>query len=92
MNDLGETNTKDRNGLSNRLQIVLFVTTWLVVVFIGKEIFHGIKGELDFIVKNVGTFLVSTIATVLLIRTLSERLLRLIIFCMWLIILFIVIS
>ncbi len=54
--------TKDR-----RLRSFLFFSNWLFVVFLSKRLISPPAGGLDFVVKNIGTFLVAWVMTDLMI-------------------------
>ena len=41
---------------------------WLFVVFLSKKLVSPPAGDLDFVVKNIGTFLVASVMTALMIH------------------------
>jgi len=50
------------------LKILLFFANWLFVVFLSKKLISPPAGSLDFVVRNIGTFLVALVMTALIIH------------------------
>ena len=50
------------------LKSLLFFANWLFVVFLSKKLIAPPAGGLDFVVKNIGTFLVALVMTSLIIH------------------------
>jgi len=49
------------------VKILLFWANWLFVVFLSKRLISPPAGNLDFVVKNIGTFFVAAVMTALMI-------------------------
>lgn len=53
---------------SKAIKIILFWSNWLLVLFLGGR-FMGTPGDgVDFLLKNLGTFAIAIIATVVMLR------------------------
>jgi len=55
------------------LKILLFFANWLFVVFLSKKLISPPAGGLDFVLKNIGTFLVAFAMTSLMIHFFSRK-------------------
>jgi hypothetical protein len=55
------------------LKILLFFANWLFVVFLSKKLISPPAGGLDFVLKNIGTFLVAFTMTSLMIHFFSRK-------------------
>jgi hypothetical protein len=72
---------------SKAMKIVLFWSNWILVLFIGKRFFGSPRGELDFWLKNLGTFAVATIATAVMLHFLQGKVIKITIVAIWIVIL-----
>ena len=50
------------------LKSLLFLANWSFIVFLSKKFIAPPAGGLDFVVKNIGTFLVALVMTALIIH------------------------
>jgi hypothetical protein len=66
MNDV--TYEKKPGPKGKWVKILLFWANWLFVVFLSKRLISPPAGGLDFVVKNIGTFLVALVMTALIIH------------------------
>ena len=66
---MGDVTYKGKGEAKGRaLKTLLFFANWLFVVFLSKRLISPSAGGLDFVVKNVGTFLVAFVITALMIH------------------------
>jgi|MudIll2142460700_1097286.scaffolds.fasta_scaffold77145_3 glucan phosphoethanolaminetransferase (alkaline phosphatase superfamily) len=61
------------------VKILLFWANWLFVVFLSKTFISPPAGNLDFVVKSVGTFFVAVVMTALIIHFFSRKVIILLI-------------
>lgn len=66
MNDVTYKRKAEPKGKG--LKTLLFFANWLFVVFLSKRLISPPAGDLDFVVKNIGTFLVALIMTAFMIH------------------------
>ena len=71
MNDL--TEDKEAKRSNKGVKTFLFFANWLFVVFLSKRLISPPQGELDFLVKNIGAFLVATVMTGLMTHFFSRK-------------------
>jgi hypothetical protein len=64
----GVTYKKKVEPKGKGLKILLFWANWLFVVFLSKKLVSPPAGNLDFVVKNIGTFLVALVMTAVMIH------------------------
>jgi hypothetical protein len=64
------------------IKIVLFWSNWLFVVFLSKRV---ISGEIDFLVKNLGSFIFALIITAVTLRYFPARVLKISIIVVWIV-------
>jgi hypothetical protein len=57
-----------RDLKSKGLKGLLFLVNWLFFVFLSKKLISPPAGNLDFVVKNIGTFLVALVMTAVIIH------------------------
>jgi hypothetical protein len=70
---------------SRAIKIVLFWSNWLLVLFLGKR-FMGSPGDnVDFLLKNLGTFLIAIIGTAVMLRFLQGVILKVTIGAIWIV-------
>lgn len=67
------------------LKIVLFWTNFLFVVFLSKKILSYPKGNIDFLLKNLLSFICAIILTATMVNFLSQRDLKISIPIIWII-------
>jgi hypothetical protein len=61
------------------VKILLFWANWLFVVFLSKRLISLPAGNLDFVLKNIGTFFVAVAITALMILFSSRKVIILLI-------------
>ena len=66
MDDVTYKRTAEPKGKG--LKSLLFFANWLFVLFLSKKLISPPAGGLDFVVKNIGTFLVALVMTALIIH------------------------
>ena len=71
MDDVTYKRTAEPKGKG--LKSLLFFANWLFVVFLSKRLISPPAGGLDFVLKNLGTFLVALVMTGLMIHFFSRR-------------------
>jgi len=71
MNDL--TVEKEAKQSNKGVKTLLFFANWLFVVFLSKRFVSPPEGELDFLLKNIGTFLLASIMTVIMAHFSSRK-------------------
>jgi len=71
MDDVTDDRKSEPKG--KRLKSLLFLANWLFVVFLSKKVVSLPAGGLDFVVKNIGTFLVALVMTALVIHFSPRR-------------------
>lgn len=71
MNDL--TEEKEAKRSNKGVKTLLFFANWLFVVFLSKRLISPPQGDLDFLAKNIGAFLVATVMTGLMIHFSSKK-------------------
>lgn len=71
MNDV--TYKKKPEPKSKGLKNLLFFANWLFVVFLSKRFFPSPAGGLDFVVKNLGSFLVASVITAIMLHFSSRK-------------------
>ncbi len=68
---------------SKAVKIVLFWTNWLFVLFVSKR-FVGSPGDnVDFLLKNLGTFALAIICTAVMLRYLPGNIIKVTIAAIW---------
>lgn len=65
------------------IKIILFLSVFLFVVFISKKIIESPKGNIDFLIKNLISFICAIIITGIILQYLNKKYVRLIIPLMW---------
>ncbi len=55
------------------LKSLLFFANWLFFVLLSKKFISSPAGAMDFVVKNIATFVVALVMTVLMIHFFSRR-------------------
>jgi hypothetical protein len=80
MNDV--TYEKKAGPKGKWVKILLFWANWLFVVFLSKRLISPPAGNLDFVLKNIGTFFVAVVMTVLMIHFFSRKVIILLILIM----------
>ena len=73
----------DNKEISKPYQALIFISTWVMVVFIGKAIFHGPKGDLDFVIKNFLSFAISQVIAGVILLYIPRKFLIPIVIIMW---------
>ncbi len=71
MNDVPYKKKTESKGKG--LKGLLFFANWLFVMFLSKRLISPPHGELDFLAKNIGVFLVATVMTGLMIHFSSRK-------------------
>lgn len=71
MNDL--TEEKEAKQSSKGVKTLLFFANWLFVVFLSKRFVSSPQGELDFLVKNIGAFLLASVMTGVMVHFSSRK-------------------
>jgi hypothetical protein len=71
MNDT--SHKKEGEPPNKALKTLLFFANWLFLVFLSRRFISPPAGDLDFLAKNIGTFLVAVVLTGLMIRFSSRR-------------------
>lgn len=84
MQVIQETNKVKEKEPGNILKILLFWTIFLFIILIGKMIFGYPKGNFDFIVKNLLSFVCTVIISGAMLHFLSVKALKLSIPIIWL--------
>jgi len=79
-----ETNKVKEKEPGNILKILLFWSIFLFIILIGKRIIGYPKGNFDFIVKNLLSFVCTVILSGAMLHFLSVKALRLSIPIVWL--------
>ena len=69
----------------NAIKIVLFLGNWLFLLFLSRRVISPPKGEIDFLIKNLGTFLFATVITGLMLRYFPERVFKISIIVAWIV-------
>ena len=77
MDDVTYKRTAEPKGKG--LKSLLFFANWLFVLFLSKKLISPPAGGLDFVVKNIGTFLVALVMTALIIHFFSRKVIILLI-------------
>jgi hypothetical protein len=67
----------------NAIKIVLFLSNWLFVVFLSKRVISPPQGEIDFLVKNLGSFFLALIITGVTLCYFPGRVLKISIIVVW---------
>ena len=78
-----DTNKGREKEPSKLLRILLFWTIFLFIIFIGKKIIGFPKGNIDFIVKNLLSFVCTIILSGTMLHFLSIKSLKLSIPIIW---------
>jgi hypothetical protein len=78
-----KANSKEEIKPSNLLKILLFWSTFLLIIFLGRKIFGSQEGNVDFIVKNLLSFGSAIILSGLLLHYLSVKSLKLSLMVIW---------
>jgi hypothetical protein len=76
-------------GHSKAMKIVLFWSNWLLFLFLGKKLFGSPGDNVDFLLKNLGTFAVAIIATAVMLHYLQGKVIKITIVAIWIVTLFI---
>jgi hypothetical protein len=69
--------------LGKAMKIVLFWSNWLLVLFLGRRLFGSPGDNVDFLLKNLGTFAVAIIATAVMLHYLQGKVIRITIVAIW---------
>ena len=77
MNDI--TDKQSNDAPNNVVKSVLFLSIWLFIIFSSKKVVSSPGGEIDFLLKNVTTFIVTVIITGLMLHFLRRKLIHLLI-------------
>jgi len=73
------TENKNVKPPSKLLKTLLFFANWLFVLALSKKLISSPRGELDFVAKNIGAFLVATVLTGLMIHFSPRKVMTLLI-------------
>ena len=84
MQVIQETNKVKEKEPGNILKVLLFWTIFLFIILIGKRIIGYPKGNFDFIVKNLLSFVCTVIISGAMLHFLSVKALKLSIPIIWL--------
>jgi hypothetical protein len=68
MNKNDVTNKREPEPKNKGLKSLLFFANWLFVVFLSKKFISPPAGDLDFVLKNLGTFFFALVMTALMIH------------------------
>ena len=71
MNDL--TEEKEAKISSKVVKALLFFANWLLVLFLSKKFVSPPQGELDFLLKNIGAFLLASVMTGITVHFSSRK-------------------
>jgi hypothetical protein len=74
---------------SKTVKIVLFWSNWFLVLFLGRKLFGSPGDNVDFLLKNLGTFAVAIISTVVILHYLQGRVIKITMVAIWIVTLFI---
>jgi hypothetical protein len=74
---------KEKGGPSKLIKITLFWSIFLFIVFLSKRIISFPTGNIDFLVKNLLSFICALITTAIMIHFLKERAIKISIFIVW---------
>jgi len=80
--------TKQQHEVSKVIKIVLFWSNWLLVLFFSKRFIGSAGDNVDFLLKNLGTFAVATIATAVMLHYLQNKVIKITIVAIWIVTLF----
>jgi hypothetical protein len=83
MQVIEDTNKSREKEPSKILKILLFWSIFLFIIFIGKRIIGFPKGSIDFIIKNLLSFVCTVILSGTMLHFLSAKLLKLSIPIIW---------
>jgi hypothetical protein len=64
---------KDKSKSTRGMMALLFFANWLFVVFLTKRLISPPHGDMDFLAKNIGGFVVATVMTGLMIHFTSRK-------------------
>lgn len=78
--------TTEENKPGNVLKILLFWSTFILIIFIGRRLFGSPEGNPDFIVKNLLSFGIAIILSGLMLHFLSRKSLKIGLFVIWVLI------
>jgi hypothetical protein len=80
MKDFETTKNKGHQiNLSKLISVSLFFANWLFMVSLSKKIVDSPEGDLDFLVKNLATFLLGLVLTGFMIHFSSKKVMVLLI-------------
>ena len=80
--------TKQQHEVSKVIKIVLFWSNWLLVLFFSKRFIGSAGDNVDFLLKNLGTFAVAIIATAVMLHYLQNKVIKITIVAIWIVTLF----
>ena len=79
------TDAKTKYKPRYAIKIVLFWSNWLFVVFLSKRVTSPPQGEIDFLVKNLDSFIFALIITTVTLRCFPEGVLKISIIMVWIV-------
>ena len=78
-----KSKSTEENKSSNILKILLFWSTFILVIFLGRRIFGAPGGNPDFIVKNLLSFGIAIIFSGIMLHFLGRKLLMIGLLIIW---------
>ncbi len=75
----------DDNKPSKKLQVVAFFSIWLLIGFFSRDLFHHPNSDFDYLLKNVGTQLISLLVAGICIQFFTKNILWVAIIITWMI-------
>jgi hypothetical protein len=81
--------TKQQHEVSKVIKIVLFWSNWLLVLFFSKRFIGSAGDNVDFLLKNLGTFAVAIIATAVMLHYLQGKVIKITMVAIWIVTFFI---
>ncbi len=76
---------RGERGHTKIMKILLFWSNWLLVLFLGKRFIGSPRDNVDFLLKNLGTFGIALIATGVMLHYLQGKVLKIIMVAIWII-------
>jgi hypothetical protein len=78
------TDTKElKNEPSKVIKVILFWSNWLLAVFLSKQITSSPKGNIDFFIKNLASFICAAVVTGIMLHFFSGKVLKIMIVLIW---------
>jgi len=78
-------------GASKGIRILLFWSSWLLLFMLSKRFTSPPGDNVDFLLKNFGTFVVAIIATGVMVHYLPEKTIKLAIGTIWIAVILLVV-